>query len=323
MFKFEYRGLAYVFQIWRAFDPNFTDNGNPPKRRKPDPESGEPAGISTLDSPMPALAECLTTANCQPVPLADVPVLGLDEFSEQLAIGWQGNASGLSALFGVPRTDQSVRLYAVTSHRMTGQLRVMAVDVGERYPALTADIPQAHWFEREIAEQWGVVPEGHPWLKPIRSHHSYVRSRDAWGRSHDDPILPCVQPPGTDYFKAFQSVPDTSWEGTGLASLFAENAVLAPDFVLSARFCYTSSLVVTGDEIHEVGVGPVHAGVIEPGHFRFYTASNSFYAERSSRPASTTRKPPSDSASPESRPTVCQAQSRRPILRRLCSSGVR
>ncbi|MDH3394216.1 MAG: hydrogenase, partial [Desulfobulbaceae bacterium] len=26
---------------------------------------------------------------------------------------------------------------------------------------------------------------------------------------------------------------------------------------------------VTGDEVHEVGVGPVHAGVIEPGHFRF------------------------------------------------------
>ncbi len=26
---------------------------------------------------------------------------------------------------------------------------------------------------------------------------------------------------------------------------------------------------VTGDEIHEVAVGPVHAGIIEPGHFRF------------------------------------------------------
>ena len=26
---------------------------------------------------------------------------------------------------------------------------------------------------------------------------------------------------------------------------------------------------VGGDEVHEVGVGPVHAGVIEPGHFRF------------------------------------------------------
>lgn len=26
---------------------------------------------------------------------------------------------------------------------------------------------------------------------------------------------------------------------------------------------------VSGEEVHEVGVGPVHAGVIEPGHFRF------------------------------------------------------
>jgi len=26
---------------------------------------------------------------------------------------------------------------------------------------------------------------------------------------------------------------------------------------------------MTGEEIHEVGVGPIHAGVIEPGHFRF------------------------------------------------------
>ena len=26
---------------------------------------------------------------------------------------------------------------------------------------------------------------------------------------------------------------------------------------------------VEGDEVHEVAVGPVHAGVIEPGHFRF------------------------------------------------------
>lgn len=27
--------------------------------------------------------------------------------------------------------------------------------------------------------------------------------------------------------------------------------------------------VVEGEEVHEVGVGPVHAGIIEPGHFRF------------------------------------------------------
>ena len=31
----------------------------------------------------------------------------------------------------------------------------------------------------------------------------------------------------------------------------------------------TTTIAVAGDEIHEVAVGPVHAGVIEPGHFRF------------------------------------------------------
>ena len=30
------------------------------------------------------------------------------------------------------------------------------------YPRLTPDCPQAHWFEREIAEQWGIQPAGPP-----------------------------------------------------------------------------------------------------------------------------------------------------------------
>ena len=29
---------------------------------------------------------------------------------------------------------------------------------------------------------------------------------------------------------------------------------------------------VTGESVHEVAVGPVHAGIIEPGHFRFQCA---------------------------------------------------
>ena len=29
---------------------------------------------------------------------------------------------------------------------------------------------------------------------------------------------------------------------------------------------------VDGREVHEVAVGPVHAGIIEPGHFRFQCA---------------------------------------------------
>ncbi len=142
---------------------------------------------------------------------------------EQLAHG----SAALLALFGVPVGPQTLRLYGLTSVGATGEIWLMATDVGDRYPSLTQHITQAHWFERELAEQWGVVPEDHPWLKPIRFHRSYRDGKDAWGRAVGDTILPCVQPDGTDYFK------------------------------------------IRGDEIHEVAVGPVHAGVIEPGHFRF------------------------------------------------------
>ncbi len=174
-----------------------------------------------------AVEQQLVVTNGCPVSLDDLPVLSGEVFAEQLAAELAGNSSGLSALFGVPQSDQSVRLYAVTNHASKGQFSVFCTDVSDRYSSLTVDVPQAHWFEREIAEQWGVVPEGHPWLKPIRYHRSYVKGRDAWGRSEQDQILPCVQPSGVDYFK------------------------------------------VTGPEAHEVAVGPVHAGVIEPGHFRF------------------------------------------------------
>jgi Ni,Fe-hydrogenase III large subunit/Ni,Fe-hydrogenase III component G len=39
-----------------------------------------------------------------------------------------------------------------------------------------------------------------------------------------------------------------------------------PDFAASGRFPF---LTVDGDGVYEIPVGPVHAGLIEPGHFRF------------------------------------------------------
>jgi len=99
---------------------------------------------------------------------------------------------------------------------------------------LTPECPQVHWFERELAEQWAVIPEGHPWLKPIRFHAPYRPGRTPWPPSEDGSILPGV----TDYFR------------------------------------------VEGDDVHEVAVGPVHAGIIEPGHFRFQChGENVFHLE--------------------------------------------
>ncbi|MGQ0708144.1 MAG: hydrogenase large subunit [Rhodoferax sp.] len=78
------------------------------------------------------------------------------------------------------------------------------------YPSLTPEFAQAQMYERELWEQTGVVPENHPWLKPVR----FEGRRQ--GHCSDYPFF-------------------------------------------SMR----------GQDVHEVGVGPIHAGVIEPGHFRF------------------------------------------------------
>jgi len=47
----------------------------------------------------------------------------------------------------------------------------------------------------------------------------------------------------------------------GAATVGIEPALLEPDHYAFVR--------VTGDGVHEIPVGPVHAGIIEPGHFRF------------------------------------------------------
>jgi len=159
--------------------------------------------------------------NGQAIPLKNVPELAMSDFRAALLERVRKNRR-ISSLFGVPDGDE-VMLILVLTNDAQGMLELCRTRARDSYPALTTDVPQAHWFEREIAEQWGLVPQGHPWLKPIRFHQSYDRKRDAWGRAKTAQIEPCV----TDYFR------------------------------------------VEGDEIHEVAVGPVHAGIIEPGHFRF------------------------------------------------------
>jgi Ni,Fe-hydrogenase III large subunit len=148
----------------------------------------------------------LALHNGRRVPLADVPVLGIDEFRDGIVSAVRRGAR-IAALLGRPLENERVGLIAVLAQENVGLLSVSATVVADAYPALTPDCPQAHWFECEVAEQCNIRPLGHPWLKPVRAGHA----------------------------------------GPGTADFFR----------------------VAGDEVHEVGVGPVHAGIIEPGHFRF------------------------------------------------------
>ena len=155
--------------------------------------------------------------NGQALPLREVPELPLSSFREAILEGTRRGAR-LACLCAT----SDLRLFAVLAEDAQNRLRVACTRLaGPRYPALTPECPQAHLFEREIAEQFGIIPEGHPWFKPVRYHLPWSDRPSPWGRDADS--LPAVM----DFFK------------------------------------------VSGEEVHEVAVGPVHAGVIEPGHFRF------------------------------------------------------
>lgn len=172
----------------------------------------------------------LRAYNSCPVGLRDIPLVSISEFRETL-IRNVAQGARLAALFGRPHEPNTLRVLAVLARGSEGTLFIVETEVSDCYPALTVDCPQAHWFEREVAEQWGVRPEGHPWLKPIRFHHSYRLGRDAWARAATE----VIQPSMTDFFQ------------------------------------------MAGEEVHEVAVGPVHAGIIEPGHFRFQCHGENVY----------------------------------------------
>jgi Ni,Fe-hydrogenase III large subunit len=176
-----------------------------------------------MTAPVPSRAgvAVLETWNGVAVDAADVPVHPVERF-RTLVLDVLRDGGRLVALFGRPAGDR-VRLLAVLADDPEGKLGLLATDVDGAYPSLAAEAPSAQGFEREIAEQLGVRPEGHPWLKPLRFEPPRRAAPDAFGRKDPGATLPGEYP------------------------FFA----------------------VEGEEVHEVAVGPVHAGIIEPGHFRF------------------------------------------------------
>ncbi|MDF1580251.1 MAG: hydrogenase [Desulfuromonadales bacterium] len=155
------------------------------------------------------------------IALADSPSLTLAHFRASL-LAEIGNGARVASFFGQPG-GEALDLFAILANDVRGELGLLRTSIGKSYPALTPDCPQLHLFERELAEQFGVRPEGHPWLKPVRFHNHWVDTADLWGRA-------------------------------------------AGEHPLAGEMNFYR---VEGEEAHEVAVGPVHAGVIEPGHFRF------------------------------------------------------
>ncbi|MES2014568.1 MAG: NADH-quinone oxidoreductase subunit C [Patescibacteria group bacterium] len=114
--------------------------------------------------------------------------------------------------------------------QIEGELLTIESDVSPEnpsYPSLTRSIMAAHWYERQIMDQFGIEAVGHPDPRRLM-HHENI-------------------PEGT-----YPMRKDFEWD-TKLAH---------------ANVPYPMHQV-EGEGVYEIPVGPIHAGIIEPGHFRF------------------------------------------------------
>lgn len=163
----------------------------------------------------------LQIQNGQAISRADIPDLSFRDFQQTLL---DETSSGFVVQFFAYENEQQT-LKAIAVIRSGLELYVTGCSLADEYPSLTAECEKFHMFEREIAEQFGVRPIDHPWLKMVRYHENSRGKEDVFGNDYSQDI-----PGNYPYF------------------------------------------TVEGDAIHEVAVGPVHAGIIEPGHFRFQCA---------------------------------------------------
>ncbi|GAB6190447.1 hydrogenase large subunit [Desulfocastanea catecholica] len=169
----------------------------------------------------------LRIKNGEAVKRSAIPCVPFYRFAELMA-DFVGNNGFVVQFFAFVDGEKN-RLLAVVRNK---DLYVLSTEVGEDFRSLTmACSEKFHMFEREIAEQYGITPLNHPWLKMVRYHANYRNVPDVFGNNYQQEI-----PGNYAYFQ------------------------------------------VEGEAIHEVAVGPVHAGIIEPGHFRFQCAGEEVFS---------------------------------------------
>ncbi|MDH4162397.1 MAG: NADH-quinone oxidoreductase subunit C [Nitrospirota bacterium] len=145
----------------------------------------------------------------------------------------------LRLMFGTDERlrDGSFRIYAVFSIPGQDRFLIPVLQLGDKessFPSITSEVPAAQWYEREISDMFGLSPEGHPDTRRLVFHEAF--------------------PAGSHPLRKDWSITDE------------EKAVWGEGRKINVPHPF---MEVAGEGIVQIPVGPVHAGVIEPGHFRF------------------------------------------------------
>lgn len=152
-----------------------------------------------------------------------------------------GGVHPLTAMFGrdesvISAGNRGLSVYIVfeipEEHRVHALKLSFAPEDTLHYPTITHIVPAAAWYEREIRDMFGICADGHPDPRPLVLHENFPAGYH--------PLLKSVNHDAAPRASEEKHVPQMQ--------------------------------AANGEGLFEVPVGPIHAGIIEPGHFRFSQA---------------------------------------------------
>jgi len=162
-------------------------------------------------------------SNNQIVKLAEIPILAFSILREKIVADFKKRQLRCAGFFGIDDDLGFVRLFILLSDDKSHIVYISSAHLDKKssYESFTKEISSFHMYERDFYEEFGIRPEGHPWLKGVNFRA---------GRANEESLMETYP-----FFK------------------------------------------MEGETLHEVAVGPIHAGVIEPGHFRFLCNGEQVY----------------------------------------------
>jgi Ni,Fe-hydrogenase III large subunit/Ni,Fe-hydrogenase III component G len=137
-----------------------------------------------------------------------------------------------------------LRYFFATGNERVTVMETVVPEADPTFSSLAAILPAAAWYEREAQDLFGVRPLGHPDPRRLVLHEAYSDGmsplrKDFPLEGFSQALTPATPAPATTGLKVFT---------------FPQ---------------------VRGEGVFEIPVGPIHAGVIEPGHFRFQVMGDS------------------------------------------------
>ena len=170
-----------------------------------------------------------------------------EDFKEICRYLYENLSAILRVMFASDEREKDCvfRIYAVFSVPGTDRFIIIVLPVREEnphFPSITLHVPAAQWYEREIKDMFGLTPRGHQDQRRLVLHESF--------------------PEGSHPLRKDWAMTETEMKEWGEG--------------ISIKVSHPL-MEVEGEGIVEIPVGPVHAGIIEPGHFRFSAVGETIF----------------------------------------------